>query len=173
LKVAVGSENPVKLQAVKEVFRNVFGEVEIVSVKVDSDVPSQPFGKETFKGALNRARKALYFADADFGVGIEGGVIRLYGRWYNLGFVTIVNREGKIGTGTSGWFECPFNILNELRRGKELGQVISEISGKPEIQRREGAIGVFTKGKIKRKDLYKHGVFMALVKFISPEIFQT
>ena len=44
MKVAVGSANPVKIQAVREVFQEVFGEkVEITSVKVDSGVPTQPF----------------------------------------------------------------------------------------------------------------------------------
>ncbi|RLI40639.1 inosine/xanthosine triphosphatase, partial [Candidatus Bathyarchaeota archaeon] len=54
MKVAVGSANPVKIQAVREVFQEVFGEkVEITSVKVDSGVPTQPFKEDTIKGALN------------------------------------------------------------------------------------------------------------------------
>ncbi|MCK4313536.1 DUF84 family protein [Candidatus Bathyarchaeota archaeon] len=35
---------------------------------------------------------------------------------------------------------------------------------------RAGAIGIFTKGKVTRKELYKHGIFMALAKFFSPKI---
>jgi inosine/xanthosine triphosphatase len=172
MKVAVGSTNPVKIQAVNEVFKEVFAkEVEIKSIKVNSEVSTQPFKEDIIKGSVNRAKKALKLKDADFGVGIESGVMKFGEKRYNLGFVTVVDKKGNIGTGTSGWFECPSSILRELEKGKELGQVISEITGRVDMQRREGAIGIFTKGKVTRKELYKHGVFMALTKFLSPEIF--
>lgn len=173
MKVAVGSTNPVKIQAVKEVFNEAFGkEVEIVSVKADTEVSNQPFKEDIIKGSVNRAKKALKFTDADFGVGIESGVMKFGEKWYNLGFITIVDKKGNLGTGTSGWFECPSGIMRELANGKELGQVISEMTGRVDVQRREGAIGIFTKGKVTRKELYKHGIFMALAKFLSPEIFR-
>jgi inosine/xanthosine triphosphatase len=173
MKVVVGSTNPVKIQAVKEVFNEVFGkEVEVISVKVDTGVSNQPFKEDIIEGSVNRAKSALKLTDADFGVGIESGVMKFGEKWYNLGFITIVDEKGNMGTGTSGWFECPSGILKELENGKELGQVISEITGIVDVQRREGAIGVFTKGKVTRKELYKHGIFMALVKFLSPEIFR-
>lgn len=173
MKVAVGSTNPVKIQAVKEVFKEVFGKkVEIISVKADSGVSTQPFKENMIKGSMNRAKKALKLTDADFGVGIESGVMIFGEKWYNLGFITIVDKKGNIGTGTSGWFECPSSILKELENGKELAQVMSEITGRVDVQRREGAIGIFTKRKVTRKKLYKHGMFMALAKFLSPEIFR-
>jgi len=172
MKVSVGSTNPVKVQAVREVFEEVFCDVEVTSVEVDSGVPLQPFDDEVIRGAEDRARYALKLTDADYGVGIEGGVMKLGNRWYNLGFVAIINRAGKIGTGTSGWFECPSCILEKLKDGQELGDVIDELAGRKDTKRHEGAIGLFTKGKISRKDLYKHGVFMALVPFIASEIFR-
>lgn len=173
MKVAVGSANPVKIQAVREVFRDVFREkVEITSVKVDSGVSMQPFKEDMIKGALNRAKNALKLTNADFGVGIESGVMKFGEKWYNLGFIVIVDKKENVGTGTSGWFECPISVLRELKRGKELGQVMSEITGQPSLQKREGAIGIFTRGRVTRKDLYKHGLFMALVRFLSPEIFK-
>lgn len=171
MKVAVGSTNPVKVQAVVEAFQEVFGEVKIIEKEVDPEVPDQPFGEEVIDGSKNRAKNVLRITNADFGIGIEGGVIELGGRWYNLGFVTIVDKEGHIGTGTSGWFECPSRILKEMRGGKELGEVIDKITGEKDVKKREGAIGTFTKGKVSRKDLYKHGVFVALTPFLSPELF--
>jgi len=77
-----------------------------------------------------------------------------------------------MGTGTTGWFECPPIILEQLKRGRELGEVMDDLTGKTDTKKHEGAIGVFTKGKVSRKDLYKHGVFMALVPFLSPEVFR-
>jgi len=173
MKVAVGSTNPVKIQSVKEVFNEVFGkEVEIVSVKADSRVSNQPFKEDIIQGSVNRAKNALKLTDADFGVGIESGVMKFGEKWYNLGFIAIIDKKGNMGTGTSGWFECPSGVLKELENGKELGQVISAMTGIVDVQRQEGAIGIFTKGKVTRKELYKHGIFMALAKFLSPEIFR-
>ena len=172
MKVAVGSTNPVKVQAVMEAFQETFTKVEVMEIKVESHVSNQPFKDEVLKGSLNRAESALQLTEADFGVGIEGGIIQLGDRWYNLGFVTIVNQMGKIGTGTSGWVECPPPILRQLKRRKELGEVIDNLTGRVNTKKEEGAIGVFTKGKVRRKELYKHGVFMALVPFISPELFR-
>ena len=173
MKVVVGSTNPIKIQAVTEAFQEVFGEVEVRGMNVDSKVADQPFKKEVIEGAVNRAESAVMCPGVDFGVGIEGGIMQLGGRWYNLGFVTIIDRKGGMGTGTSGWFECPTPILNQLKHGRELGEVIDDLTGRMDTKRQEGAIGVFTRGKVKRKDLYKQGVFMALVPFLSPEFFHS
>ena len=172
MKVAVGSTNPIKIQAVMEAFQEMFDEVEVRGIEVDSHFSDQPFKEEVIKGSINRAEGALQRSGADFGVGIEGGIMQLGDKWYNLGFVAIVNRAGKIGTGTSGWFECPPLILGQLKHGRELGEVMDDLTGRVDTKKQEGAIGVFTKGKVTRKDLYKHGVFMALVPFLSPELFR-
>ncbi len=58
LKVAVGSMNPVKIEAVKLAFKKVFPkkQLEIVGVEVDSGVSVQPMNdRESIKGAKNRA----------------------------------------------------------------------------------------------------------------------
>ena len=169
MRIAVGSTNPVKIDAVREVFGEVFGDVEVIGEEVGSGVSKQPFGDEVIRGAEDRAKKAIKLVDADYGVGIEGGVMKLGGRWYNLGFVIIINKEGKMGTGTSGWFECSPSILEKLKKGKELGEVIDELTGRKDTKMQGGAIGLFTRGKVSRKDLYKHGVFMALIPFTASD----
>jgi inosine/xanthosine triphosphatase len=171
MKIAVGSTNPSKIQAVREAFYELFGEVQVRGIPVVSDVAAQPFHEEVMQGAVNRAEKAITVTGADFGVGIEGGIIQLGGRWYNLGFVAIIDKAGQLGTGTSGLFECPSTILEQVKRGKELGDVMDEVTGRKETEKEEGAIGIFTKGTVKRTDLYKHGVFMALVPFLTQGVF--
>ncbi|OYT61635.1 MAG: hypothetical protein B6U69_03265 [Thermofilum sp. ex4484_15] len=173
MKVVVGSLNPVKIEAVKEAFGRIFGRVEVVGVRVDSGVPRQPFGEEVKRGALNRALRALNkVPSSDYGVGIEGGIVKLWGKYYNFGFVAIVSKDGRLGTGTSGLFECPSRILRELMKGKELGEVMDEIVGTKGTKFKEGAIGFFTRKALLRKDLYIHGVLMALVPLINEEFFK-
>jgi Uncharacterized conserved protein len=54
MKVAVGSNNPVKKQAAHNTFSKVFGEVEVIMRRVDSGVPSQPRGDAVVAGARPR-----------------------------------------------------------------------------------------------------------------------
>ena len=80
IRVAVGSTNPCKIEAVRKAFCQIFSSdeinIEISSHSVPSGVADQPFGdEETRDGAMNRAL-AAYNAEArcDFGVGLEGGL---------------------------------------------------------------------------------------------------
>ena len=174
VKIAVGTENPVKIAAVREVFEDLFKDeqVEVLGIPVDSTVPIQPFGEEVIVGAVNRALKSLKSEDADYGIGIEGGVFKLGNRWYNLGFVAIADKKGVIGTGTSGWFECPEPILKKLKNGEELGTVMDRLTGRKGTKRREGAVGIFTRGKVTRKEFYKHGLYMALIPFLNEKLWK-
>lgn len=169
LVVALGSTNPVKREATEKAFKKAFGEVNVVPVKVDSKVPPQPVGEQALIGALNRASASLKLVpDAEFGVGIEGGLFTFSKSYYLSGFVAIVDRSGRISTGMSGWFECPNGFVSRLLKGEELGDLMDELTGRKETKKKEGAIGFFTRGIVNRSDLYEHGVLMALAKFISP-----
>ena len=78
LRVAVGSTNPVKVASVKAAFAKSFGAAVVTSSHdVASGVSDQPYGDlETRTDALERAAAALRAdADADYAVGLEGGVV--------------------------------------------------------------------------------------------------
>ncbi|MEM7826669.1 MAG: inosine/xanthosine triphosphatase [Candidatus Aenigmatarchaeota archaeon] len=165
--VAVGSMNPVKIDAVREGFSHYFNRIDIIPVNIYSCVPKQPFNNDVIKGAENRAKGAIKKADSDFGVGIEGGIIELFNRYYNLGVCVIIDKKGKIGTGTTNLFECPKGFVSKLKNGKELGNVIDEVTGEKDTKRKYGAIGFLSKNVIERKMLYKYGVIMALLPFIN------
>jgi inosine/xanthosine triphosphatase len=172
MRVAVGSENPVKVAAVEEVFSKVYGSVEVIPIDVNSGVSPQPLGFDTIRGAENRARKALKATEADYGVGIEGGLLELAGKWYNLGFIAIVDREGFMGTGTSGWFELPSSFVERLRGGEELAEVVDSFFGAEGVGRMEGAVGLLTGNRVTRKDLYVHGLYMAMIPLLNKKIWK-
>jgi inosine/xanthosine triphosphatase len=170
MRVVVGSTNPVKISAVKESFSLAFGDVEVIGVDVNSGVGPEPIEEDAVKGAVNRAIKAMEMLPSDFSVGIEGGLFYLHGRYYLAGFVAVMRSDGLMSTGTSGWFECPQKLLRRLLRGEELGEIMDEITGRKNVKKNEGAIGYFTRGIVDRKELYKHGVLMALARFISGDL---
>ena len=61
MRVWVGSGNPVKIGAVREVFEAHFPDVIVEGIEAPSGVPAQPVGEETFTGAENRTRALLAF----------------------------------------------------------------------------------------------------------------
>jgi len=166
--IAVGSTNNVKIEATKRAFSKFYENISVVGVNVDSGVSAQPINEQAFQGALNRANNALKIVkDADFGVGIEGCVMKIFDKYYCTGFVVIISKSGEMHTGFSGWFECPPKILPRLLAGEELGLLMDEVSGKKNIKYNEGAIGILTRGVVSRTDLYEHGIIMALTGFLT------
>jgi inosine/xanthosine triphosphatase len=94
MKVAVGSENPIKIEAVRLAFNTVWPskKCEILGVKVSSGVADQPMtNKESVKGATNRAKSAIKALNADFGVGLEGGIEKIGSVWLEWGYMAVIN----------------------------------------------------------------------------------
>lgn len=176
MEVLVGSENPVKIEAAKEVFSKYFGRVKVTGIEVSSKVSAQPINEETFEGAKNRALELKKLNEeknlgADFFVGIEGGITKLYSKWFASGVGCIIDSQGRIGYGVSPYFGLPESIIDQLFSGNELGEVMEEISGKDNIRQREGAIGFLSKGVIERKNLYIHSLIVALVPFLNKDLY--
>lgn len=184
MKVIVGSKNPVKVGAVEESFHKYWPECEVIGADVASGVSAQPMSeKETINGARQRAYAALK-ADftAMYGVGVEGGVTELNptspnwsgmrggkGRLFECAWVAIVDRNGKEGLGGGLYFELPEKIAEKIKGGGELGPLMDEFTGKRNVKQGSGAIGIFTKGELDRKNAYVQIVLSALIKFVSPE----
>jgi len=176
MKVLVGSVNPVKIAAVGEVFERYFSEVEVVGVAVESGVPAQPVGDETFAGAENRAlalvaRNAAEGLDAIYCAGLEGGVAQLHGRWFAFGVLCIADAAGRLGFGLSPLFEMPPVMVADVLTGVELGHVVDRLSGEQNTKQRGGAIAFLTRGRVDRRMLYAQGLAMALVPFLNEEMY--
>jgi inosine/xanthosine triphosphatase len=171
---AVGSENPVKVGCVAEAVAGFFPEARAIGVSTDSLVSAQPASDhEMYIGALNRARQALARIDAaDYGVGIEGGILDTdHGMWA-YAWVVIVDRENRIGKGQSGRFLLPEGVVRLIRReGLELGEADDRFFGRSNSKQQEGAIGILSDGRITRSQLYKPAVVFALLPFAHPEYY--
>ncbi len=176
VKILVGSKNPVKIEAVKEAFLKYFDVVEVTGIHANSKVAAQPVGDETFAGAKNRAVELMQINNsknlqADYFIGIEGGIAKFFNQWFALGLMCIINKEGKTGFGASPLFELPKSITEELLKGVELGDVMDRITGNRNTKQKEGAIGYFTNGIMDRKELYVQGLITAFIPFLHKELF--
>lgn len=176
MKILVGSKNPVKIEAVKEAFKKYYDEVEVTEFSVESNVPAQPYNDETFFGAENRVFELKKINEqqnlnADYFTGIEGGISKVFNRWFAYGVVCIMDIDGRKGFGTSAHFELPEKVIKEIKNGRELGDVMNDIQNEQNTKQKKGAIGYFTNGIISRKDLYVPGIITALIPFLHKENF--
>jgi len=170
--VAVGSTNPVKVNAVENVFEKVCGRrVRVVSVRVSSGVPRQPMGVQAIDGAVNRAREALNTPNVELGVGIEAGYFpfpHTISGYLDIQWCAVVDQTGRITVGCNAGFEPPPRVVKKvLMEKKEMGEVMEEITGIRNIGETIGAIGWLTKGLLNRTQLTEQAVLMALIPRIN------
>ena len=161
ITISVGSTNPVKVEAVREVMESIFGSVRIYSENVKSGVPEQPFEDETYQGALNRAKAAL--KDRDLSVGIEAGVFDKYGELMDIQYCVIIDKKGRITFGTGSGFNYPPSIVENVKKGMTVGEAVDKIYGKNAVGHSEGAIGILSKGMLDRKELTKQSILAAMI----------
>lgn len=155
MKVAVGSKNPAKINAVKAAFKKT--DYEIVSIDAESGVSDQPMSdEETIRGAVNRAIEAAEKGEAGIGIGLEGGVQQTpYGLMLcNWGALAVKGMEPIIAGGAR--IPLPDEVAQQLLAGSELGPVMDDYAKKQNVRKNEGAIGIFTNGQIDRSEMFTH-----------------
>ena len=161
IDIAVGSGNQVKVSAVRSVMEKIYGDVRITAVDVPSGVPPQPFGDQTHQGSYNRAMAAL--GDHDMAVVIEAGVFEMLDGLYDIQHCTIVSKDGKVTCGHGSGFRYPDPIAELVRGGMTVGDAVKEVYGSTEIGKKQGAIGLLSKGLIDRKTLTEQSVTAAMI----------
>jgi len=198
VRIAVGSDNPVKVEAVRMAAMRLWGEVDVRGVSVDPGVPLQPFEHETWEGARTRARLALaQWAEGDFGVGIEAGlfdvtaategsedqdarpegpvakrrVVTASNPVMDVQACVVVDHAGRSTYGHGPGFSYPADVVERVRSGRTVGDVLSEMAGVEEIGKREGAVGYLSRGHMTRTQLTEPAVLMAFLPRLRPELY--
>lgn len=175
-KIIVASKNPVKINATLDGFIRMFAsqQVDIEGVSAASDVPDQPIGDEqTLAGAINRtinAQKAM--SDADFWVGLEGGITSENGQMHAYAWVSVLGRTGVRGIGKTGTFVLPPQIARLVTEGKELGEADDIVFGKTNSKQDTGATGLLTGNVLTRTGFYSDAVVLALIPFKNPSLYE-
>lgn len=173
LKVAVGSTNKVKVDAVRNVFTQAFGLVDVVSVEPEPGFERQPMDGRVLEGAVLRATGAVERAEADFGVGIEAGLVRdqFTGKLTDVQYCAIVDSSGQMTVGHGPGFEYPPKVTRAVLDGGSVGETMSAITGIEDIGRKDGSIGFLSDGLIDRTSLSEIAVLMALIPRIRKELY--
>ncbi|MBI2125204.1 inosine/xanthosine triphosphatase [Candidatus Woesearchaeota archaeon] len=169
MKIVVGSTNPSKLDAVKEVLSmySFWGNAEIVGVSANSEVSDQPkTSAETIWGAINRARHAYQAGGCNYAVGLESG-FHEFPHAGHMEFTACVIYDGRDNHfGFSSAFKCPDAVYQIMQKdGLNLNDACYKagLTQNPEIGKSEGIIGILTKGRKTRKDYTKDAIIMAMI----------
>lgn len=175
MKVIVASTTRAKIEAAKLGFASAFpGKTfEFEGVKTASGVSEQPMSdEETKRGARNRAANAKAMRpDADFWVGMEGGVEETPEGLAERAWMAVIGKNGREGIGSSGTFYLPHAMAQIVRSGKDLGDACDIVFAGTDCRQDNGAVGLLTKDAVMRAELYRHGLVFALIPFQHPDLF--
>jgi inosine/xanthosine triphosphatase len=173
LTLIVASTNPVKIDAARQGFVTMFPDLpcEACGVSAPSGVSDQPLGDdETLRGATNRAANARALVpDADYWVGIEGGVSDHAGAMEAFAWVVVLGRE-RAGKSRTAAFILPEEVARLVRTGMELGDADDAVFGRSNSKQQNGAVGLLTGDAIDRLGYYAHAMVMALIPFKNPDL---
>ena len=171
-KIAIGSTNPVKTNAVKQAFEQMFPQEDFAAegVTVSSGVSNQPMTEAEFlQGAHNRADRAKRERpDADYWVGLEGGCEQTDHGMECWAWMVIKSID-QVGIGSTGKFILPQQSADLINKGIELGHATDFLHNRENSKQAEGTTGVLTHGVMNRTEYYVHALILALIPFVNKD----
>lgn len=180
MKVVIASKNPVKIQAVKTAFLNMFllDDIEFIPLDVKTKTPDQPVGdKQTLQGAATRAMNA--FKDCidtdnkgDYYIGIEGGIDFTLQGVVSFAYTYIRSKEGILNYTKTPNFVLPPAVGDLIGAGMELGDADDIVFKDKNSKQKNGAVGILTKGLINRTAYYTQALILALIPYANKELYK-
>jgi inosine/xanthosine triphosphatase len=165
----VGSLNPVKVAAVRDVLQRFHPQAEITAVDVTSQVNEQPWGREAESGAFARAKECL--RNGDLGIGIEAGVWEREDGLYDVQYCVILDGMGRTTVGHGMGFRYPPAVAEKVRQGSSVGDACAQLYEEGDQGSGIGAIGILTNGALDRKMLTEQAVLAAMVPRVKKELY--
>ncbi|KAL4721872.1 hypothetical protein ACLX1H_011064 [Fusarium chlamydosporum] len=166
--VVVASNNIPKIKATSEGFKQMLpGSYDFQGLSVNSNVSDQPFSdEETLRGATNRARNAqIAKPEADYWVGIEGGVETHNGSICSFAWIVIISKGGRVGKARTSAYFLPEKTCKLLKEGVELGHADDMVFGQMDSKNKQGSVGLLTGCVVDRAAYYTQAVILALIPF--------
>ncbi|MHB8585634.1 MAG: inosine/xanthosine triphosphatase [Thermoplasmatota archaeon] len=172
VRVAVGSENPSKVDPVRAFLSEIYKVVDVRGFGVHAGVADQPFGESTWDGAMARAASAhAEWPEAHFAIGIEAGILESAVGPFDIQACVALDRGGRMTVGQGPGFAHPPEVWRALDRGETVGDAIVRLSGDARTPRSEGAVGFLSGGLVTRSDLTRAAVAAAWVPRIRPGLY--
>lgn len=172
MKVIIGSTSKRKIATVEKVLRPLFAdqEIEVSGVTAASGVPETPWDKQTFDGALARARNARNASpDADWTVGVESGLVERYGHIYEEAWCCAISTDGREYFGYSSGLKVPDVVLKRMdERHLPHYQVMKLLEEKHGLIDSE-TWGNYSGGTLAREVSLEEAIRNAFIQIVAPE----
>ena len=172
MKIVVGSKNNAKISAVAEYIVDYasLADATVIGINANSQVSDQPLTlNETITGAMNRAQEALAHEGATYGFGIESGLMTVphtLSGHLDVCACAIADIDG-VYIGLSSAWEFPDVAISEsmTKDGLDMTQACIKhgLTNDSEIGKKQGAVGIVTRGRLTRKAYTQEAVRNALI----------
>jgi inosine/xanthosine triphosphatase len=172
--VAIGSKNRAKTEGVKRAFRRLLRDAEFKALDAAPLVRIQPMSlEETVEGARRRAELAIKEEGAQFGVGVEAGLVELTGGVFlNLQIAAVVDSAGHLSFGCSSGFPIPARFAAKLKENREeLDRYTHELTGAKKVREEEGIVYRLSGRRLSRLEMTEQCVSMALIPWLHCELY--
>lgn len=172
MNVVIGSASKRKIATAEKVIRPFFvgQEVSVEGVAARSGVPETPWDKETFDGALARARGARVAAPgAEWHLGVESGLVERYGHIFEEAWCCAISADGREYFGYSSGLKVPDVVLQRMdeldRPHNEIMKLLEEEHG---LIDRE-TWGNYSGGALVREVSLEEAIRNAFIQAVAPE----
>jgi inosine/xanthosine triphosphatase len=178
LTILVASTRHAKVDAVRAAVEQIaaidfrFKTASIQTIDVGAVAPAMPMSdRETLDGARARATAAARSSAEPFlAIGLEGGLsaepLETLTSW------AAATDGTRWGYGSGGRIVLPDAMAREVRRGRELGDVIDAAAGEA-IRGTRGAWGLLTLDLVGRRDAFVTATIAALAPFYNPSMYDS
>lgn len=117
--------------------------------------------------AIVRAVPANRFPDADFWVGLEGGVEVVDEQLLAFAWMAIMGRDGNISEARSATLPLPPKVREFMDAGMELGEANDRVFAIVNSKQGGGAYGLLTAGRYTRESIYTQTLIIALTPCVN------
>jgi inosine/xanthosine triphosphatase len=170
--VRVGSTRPAKVDGAREALEAIahvdsrFRHVTLETRDLTHIAPRQPMSVlEILDGATTRAR-ALTPVEG-FALGLEGGLHEVGSGVWSLQSWAAVTDGTLWGYGAGPSLVLPQEVVDRVRGGEELGDVIDSLAN-ASVRGSRGAWGLLTLDLIGRREAFRLAVLAAFARFYNP-----
>lgn len=172
MKIIIGTKNQKKINVVKKVFQEVLDapSLEVVAHDAKSLVPEAPHDKETYDGATNRAKECQTVGLADYYVGIESGLVKRYGHFFEEAWAVIISKDNVKQIGYSSGLLLPNVVVERMNNGETHNEIMFDfdnILDSPDDNR--DTWSRYTGGYISRQVSLEESLRNALIQNVSKE----
>lgn len=120
MKIAIATASLDKIAGITKSISRFFNlenqEIQIYCQAVTSGVSEQPFDSETYLGALNRATGIQKtFPGMDYYISCEAGIESIFGQYFNVQVVCILESNKRTLWGKSSGWVLPANDIEKIR----------------------------------------------------------